>query len=191
MKRLKNDNRSKYTQSAVKAALIKLLATNSLNKITINALCEIADINRSTFYNNFYDVYDVLESIEEEFYVEVKEKLDSIKVYNLQTNFFKEIMNLIHNNYELVKIIILKDKSKSYFLIRIINYVTEKATAEFLQVNSNLPQEFIENVLTYTTNGSIGIILKWIEGGMKESTESIAQQIELFNNTTFRGVLAQ
>ncbi len=60
------DRRTAYTRMVIKDSLIKLLEDKHLSEITVKAVCELAQINRATFYRNFMDVYDVYEQMEEE-----------------------------------------------------------------------------------------------------------------------------
>lgn len=41
----------------------ELLEKKDIRKITVREICEIAQVNRSTFYNHFLDVYDMLDKL--------------------------------------------------------------------------------------------------------------------------------
>lgn len=62
------DYRKRCTQKIVKEAMIELLEEKPLHKIKVTELCEKAGINRATFYNNFEDIYDLYENIENEYF---------------------------------------------------------------------------------------------------------------------------
>lgn len=51
----------------IKTTLAELLMENELSHVTVTNLCSMADINRSTFYSHYLDIYDVMEDMEEEF----------------------------------------------------------------------------------------------------------------------------
>ena len=59
MKKESKDIRSIITKKMIEDALVNLLKTNNLDEITVKELCFEAKVNRSTFYNNFYDIYDI------------------------------------------------------------------------------------------------------------------------------------
>ena len=44
------DRRVKYTKMVLRESLIKLLQKKSISRITVKELCEMADINRATFF---------------------------------------------------------------------------------------------------------------------------------------------
>ena len=52
-KELTESRRTRYTRRAMQDALIDLMRERPLGSITIKALCEQADVNRSTFYAHY------------------------------------------------------------------------------------------------------------------------------------------
>ena len=56
----KDDLRINKTLNAIQEAFVKLLGYRSFERITVNALCEEAQISRRTFYMHFNDKYDLL-----------------------------------------------------------------------------------------------------------------------------------
>ncbi|WP_337444128.1 hypothetical protein [Bacillus coahuilensis] len=79
----KMDRRKQYTRMVLKDSLMKLLQTKTLASITIKEICELADINRSTFYAHYANQYELLTSIEEDFTIDLIQTLS-------QYNFAKE-----------------------------------------------------------------------------------------------------
>ncbi len=61
-----NDARVRYTQKVLKDSLLQLLEKKPINKITVKEVCELAELNRATFYAHYTDCFDLLESIENE-----------------------------------------------------------------------------------------------------------------------------
>lgn len=176
----KTDHRSRYTQMMIKQSLLKLLAVKQINKISVSELCEAADINRGTFYNHFTDVYDVSDSIEQDFYEQLTEKLDSEKSYKFDDVFFNDIINLLHENMELVKIL-LTDKSNSSFINHIILHIHKKFSRDYALSHPQLRPRLIDNIMTYTINGSIGIITEWVNNNSAYTKEELAGIIQNFN----------
>ena len=67
------DRRVKYTKKVIKDTLLELLQKKDISSITVKEICDLADINRGTFYRYYLDVYDLLKNIEQEFIDEIKE----------------------------------------------------------------------------------------------------------------------
>ena len=70
----KLDRRTAYTRMVIKESLYKLLEKKHLSEITVKELCAQADINRTTFYRNYMDIYDLYEQLEEELIEQVPER---------------------------------------------------------------------------------------------------------------------
>lgn len=68
---MKNDRRIRRTRAAIQSAFLKLIYEKDINKITIKELCERADINKSTFYLHYQDIYD----LETQFKEDLSEKV--------------------------------------------------------------------------------------------------------------------
>lgn len=65
-KELTESRRTRYTRRAMQDALIELLRDQPLGSITVKALCEQADVNRSTFYAHYASIEELLHDIEDE-----------------------------------------------------------------------------------------------------------------------------
>ena len=64
----KNENRRvRMTKRLMKDALLELLEKNNLANISVTAVCETADVHRSTFYNYYTDPANLLSEIEKDF----------------------------------------------------------------------------------------------------------------------------
>lgn len=59
----KTDRRSLITQKIIKEAFLLLLNKTSYADITVTAICEKAQVSRSSFYLHYDSVHDVLESV--------------------------------------------------------------------------------------------------------------------------------
>lgn len=60
------DIRIEKTQNVIKSAFLSLRAKKSVEKITIKELCTLAQINKSTFYSHYQDIYDLSEQMQAE-----------------------------------------------------------------------------------------------------------------------------
>lgn len=62
----KENRRTQMTKRMLKDSLLELLEHQDIQKISIRALCELADINRSTFYKYYASQYDLLKDMEKQ-----------------------------------------------------------------------------------------------------------------------------
>ncbi len=119
-------------KNLVADSLFKLLKNNDINDISITKICNNASISRTSFYNNFNNILDVInykfdliiDNLYEIYYLNKKRNKDK---YNL----CKEILKYIEKNKEVFLIIInkfyfdFKNKLDDYFINKIDykNYV--------------------------------------------------------------------
>ena len=60
---IKIDKRSQRTREALKKTLAQMMIKQNINDITIKNLVVLANINRSTFYLHYTDIFDLLQEI--------------------------------------------------------------------------------------------------------------------------------
>jgi len=75
----RNSIRSK---ELIKDAYFNLIREKSVDKITVTDIVNTAKINRGTFYAHYSDIYDLSDSIENEFICDLKQALELLKENN-------------------------------------------------------------------------------------------------------------
>ena len=61
----KNNKRRRNSIEAIEKAFVELLQERELKEITVTDLCKQTGLNRSTFYANYLDVYDLADKLRE------------------------------------------------------------------------------------------------------------------------------
>ena len=108
------DRRVKYTKDIIKSTFIELLKEKEINKISVSELCNKADINRATFYRYYIDIYDLLEKIEQDLILELKEMLYDKSNQSMKEEI-EDYLNLFLDNIYFIKFIFINRKN-IYFL---------------------------------------------------------------------------
>lgn len=184
MKNSKTDQRSKYTQMLIKKGLLKLIMNKPLNKITITELCAAAGTNRITFYNHFYDIYDVYETMENDFYVEIMERLEPLKTFAADSALIQEIIMQLYRNTDMCNLLV---NTHSNLISKIMNAVHEKCVAEFSLLYTQIPISLLNQLFTFLLNGYVGLIIDWVKNGMKQQPEEISRLMYDFNKYSLDG----
>ena len=88
METKRDDRRTQYSKRVIKESLLELLQEKPLNKITVKELCDRADVNRSTFYAYYTDIYELHRKMVKEFFAGrgftlVEEDGDGNRLYEL------------------------------------------------------------------------------------------------------------
>ncbi|HNR01723.1 MAG TPA: hypothetical protein PKK59_04235 [Anaerolineaceae bacterium] len=76
------DLRMVKTRKSIRAAYMELRAQYPLERIRVKRLCELALINKTTFYKHYQDVYALAEEVEDETITAIMNSFESIgKLY--------------------------------------------------------------------------------------------------------------
>jgi len=177
MKNQKEDRRVKYTKMVLKESLIDLLSKKDIAAVTIKQICEKADINRATFYSHYADQYDLLRKIEDEFLENVKvyiaifkqKKTDAVLVEVLE-----KIFEYIKDNAKLCKHL-LSQQGNLEFQKRIMMLIYD--TNIVIKPGESLKKGEEEYMYSFIITGCVGVIHKWLEEGMKQSSRTMAAMI--------------
>lgn len=175
MEKQKIDRRIKYTKMIIKNSLLELLKEKPINKITVTQVCNLADINRGTFYNHYLDVYDLLEQIENELFDEL---YNDIKQFmNLKTmtmdHFIAKLFESVKQNKDICKIIFSENGNKD-IIQKLFYVVHDEMIKEWTKKKTNTSLKTLEYIFSFLANGTISMVQKWIETGLKEKPVEIA-----------------
>ena len=172
-----NDRRVRYTKSVLKQSLLELMRDKDIAKITVKQICELADINRSTFYTHYSDPMDLLSKIEDELLQEVQESVDKYPDAKSIPELIIGLIRAIFENNELCKNILSSHGDKE-FLKRVMNMPRQKFIQTWHQQFPNALISELEAAYLFNVNGSLAVVQDWIEGGMQESPDSIARFLQ-------------
>lgn len=76
------DKRVIKTKRSIKNAFMELRSKKSLEQITVKELCELAYINKSTFYSHYEDIYALSDALEYEMVLEIVSSIPKDLDYN-------------------------------------------------------------------------------------------------------------
>ena len=138
----KVDRRVRKTKAQLRAGLARLMQKKSIKEITVKELVEEVDINRSTFYLHYTDIYQMLESIEAELMDEVSHLVEDYPLDPLNNKessypFIEQIFTILDNNKDIC-IALLGKNGDMAFVSRI-----EKLIADTVlhRLSIRLPKE--------------------------------------------------
>lgn len=65
------DRRKEHSLRVIRSCFLQMLKKEPIERISVGKLCEKANINRSTFYRHYADLYDLLDTIVDECFQEL------------------------------------------------------------------------------------------------------------------------
>ena len=164
---VKNNKRRRESQEKMERAFIELLQTREIKDVTVSDLIKMTELNRSTFYANYIDIFDLAdktrEKLENEFsnlfanYDYFNDRSGALKMFtHIKENqlFYKTYFKLCYNEKHLISI-----------------YNAERAEKEHIDSNIKYHIEFFRNGLN-------AIIKLWLADGCKESPEEMAEVLK-------------
>jgi AcrR family transcriptional regulator len=181
----KTDRRVTYTRMALRSALVDLLRDQHISGITVKSICELADVNRSTFYLHYRDPYDLLHQMEQEVLETLSTRLsaqrDSGDENPMSQAALTEILEYARENADLAHVLLSENCD---FAFR--QHIMELVQAIAIWIDPAQGERIRDYVVAYSVNGCIAIAEKWLKDGMVEEPREIAQLIfqVLYDGTT-------
>lgn len=93
-----NNKRRKESQEKIERIFVELIQEKNLNEISVTDICKKANLNRSTFYANYFDVYDLADKIKERLESDVSDLYQDEKLNQYNSNDFSKIFHLVKEN---------------------------------------------------------------------------------------------
>ncbi len=184
-----NKSQSKYFNTALKMdeAFLKLLDKKDFGYITIKEICDLAGVNRSTFYLHYETVNDILEESMD--YINSKfasyfyktdidvNKIDYLpldELYLITPKYLVPWVEFIKDNERLFQTFI-----KRHDTLRIASayeHILKKAIRPILN-RYGVPEKNQEYMFLFYVEGIIGIIKHWLRNGCNLSVEEVVALI--------------
>lgn len=171
------DNRVRYTKAVLQQALLNILKTKHIDRVTIKELCEEAKVNRGTFYLHYDTPNDLLREIEQRFIDENMTKFTPYFNNGYETSYMAALFAGILKERELCRIIMGKNGNPK-FLERIKNLVRPGIIDGWCREFPHYRREDLDYVFDFVFSGSMELILGWIAGDRGISTEELANRLD-------------
>lgn len=173
----RTDTRVQFTKSALKSALLRILKTKPIAKVTIKELCEEAGLNRGTFYLHYLEPNDILREIEDDF---MSENLTHFSPYMEKQHdmlLLSDLFTCMVQNKELC-LILMGHNGAPQFMERIKRKVWPTLLADWQKEFPQSDLRDLELVYEFVFPGATQMILRWLKDDSGLSTEEIARRLD-------------
>ena len=100
------DLRIVKTRKSIRKAFLELRSQNALEKIKVTSLCELAMINKTTFYKHYQDIYALSDEIENETILSIMDSFEHINsLFTDPEGFMKGLYYAFKSHEELILIL--------------------------------------------------------------------------------------
>lgn len=160
----KNNRRKQASVERIQQAFMLFLREKELSQISVSDICKEAGINRSTFYANYADIYDLANKLCQELENEVAHLLVLESGWQQSRQEFLKLFRHIRENQQL------------YTVFFKLGYETRERTWYGAQDLQGMPdQDVIHYHVAFFANGFNAIVKLWLRGGCKETPEQMCQ----------------
>ena len=166
------------TKRMMKDALLELLGQKELVNISVTAICEVADVHRSTFYKYYSDPADLLRDVEQDYLDHIPtpsrdiESWDEEQIIDKTTAFFK----YVRQNEEAFRVL-LGDSTSSDFAARLIEMLCSK----YVGTNKDDGDTTLYYTYLYIACGTVGMLREWVNSDFPLSSREIAEMMYFFS----------
>lgn len=171
------DNRVRYTKAVLQQALLKILQSKHIDKVTIKELCEEAKVNRGTFYLHYATPNDLLIEIEQQFIDENMARFNPYFHEGHETTYMAALFAGILKNREVCKIIMGKNGNPR-FIERIQKIIRPSIIDGWCLEFPEYRREDLDYIYDFVFVGSMRLILNWIDDDKGLTTAELANRLD-------------
>ena len=174
----KNNIRYQNTEIIIENAFLKLLELKNLRHITVRELCANIDINRSTFYAHYQDIYDLLNKIEYRLSRELRESFNEDYYINGETsiiNYIKIFLTFASKNKVFYKNFV--NSRESFPIKEGFDELLNKFAIPYYKNKGISSEEAIIYHFIFMQAGFTMVLKRWLNDNCKDPIDKIADII--------------
>ena len=115
---VKNNKRRRESQEKIERAFIELLQTREIKDITVSELIKATNLNRSTFYANYTDIFDLADKVREKLEQDFGSLFADYDYFNERTGCLKMFSHIKENQLFWIKTVHSTGNTKLVLLPR-------------------------------------------------------------------------
>ena len=163
----KNNKRRQASKESIEKAFLQLLQTKEISQITVSDLCKKTELNRSTFYANYLDIYDLADKIRDKLEAEVNALYENDLFYNCGNDYLKLFQHINENQIFYITYFKLGYDRKH---IVDLGSISKQQTG--------FPSDNLDYHIEFHKAGLNAIIKKWLASGCDKSPEVMVKIIQ-------------
>ncbi len=156
---VKDNKRKQRSRALIEKTFVELLQKKEIGEITVSEIVAKTGLNRSTFYANYLDIYDLADTIRDNLAKEVE-------------NLYSSEMPSKFHSYNWLKLFEhIKENQIFYNTYFKLGYDAEHQVniGDFSDAYMIFPQNEMEYHIEFFKAGFNAVVKKWLSGGCKET----------------------
>ena len=170
----KENQRIALTRRLLQEGLLRLLAHEKLEEISVTALCKEAGINRATFYNHYASPSALLSEMETNL-------IEKLQIATLHANSIEEVLDqteqcliILRENAPLFHVLV------EYHIDRDLESIVERTARHYDEHRQNilhtqLDPDTVHLVSSYLYTGCYNLIREWLVRDIDKTPREIAE----------------
>lgn len=181
------DPRTVRSRQALREALAaEIRSTGDLNRVTVTAVAERAGVTRRTFYSHYRDIPDLVASVEADLVAGVSRRIRAIAdarlvqmvgivTSNEPVPGSVELLEYVRENADVFRALLGKGGDPA--LQEKIQDTAHQIIAPraLTGIDASAAVGFFDYYITYAISAEMGVLVRWLEEGMRESCEVMAR----------------
>ena len=168
----------------IRVAFVELLGEKkNMETITVGELAERADIAKSTFYNHYDDVYAVAEEFENELIEKLSATLDEIEVKNATEyeEYIRKVIDFLKENEDIYRKAITSSDIR-FFIEKLKAIISKKVFEEsaVLPFSQNKAERYAQ--IRFLTNACVDTMVDYFKGTLDMTLDEVGELIISFLN---------
>lgn len=170
-------NKGKHaTRIAIRTQVIELIKEKPIGEINVTEITTALGIHRTTFYNYYESVYDVVEEIESEFFAGYTP--------GIRASDLTEHLKFLQENKEPYLVLIDYLHHEPMFRLRVLKAIKTTTLNELDQTGIQANSSTIDAYYSYDYGGAASLILWWLKNGQDIPAEDFAESLISLSNMT-------
>lgn len=173
-----NDIRVRRTKKLLRHGIAELGKTKSIHKITVKELTDLVEINRGTFYLHYKDVYDLVDSVEDELCEEFDQTVLAVTpedILHRPIDVLETFFEYFRTHKDIIGVL-MGENGDAKFVYRFGELMNTKIVEIFKGVFPNMSMEKYDFAYNYGKFGLIGILNCWSAQYAHFSSREIAEK---------------
>ena len=168
---LKSPQRRTLTKRLIREAMLTMLKTRSIQDITVRELCDAAGVNRTTFYNHYDGVYEVLGEIEENFLLQLTDEGGFTHGQLDLPQHIERLCEKLRQNKD-TALLLLTNNADPNFSAKLMKLqacgpVWSETASSYSPAEYELLSQFI-------SGGAYAMVCHWLESGCSQTPKQVA-----------------
>ncbi|WP_077532425.1 TetR/AcrR family transcriptional regulator [Massiliimalia massiliensis] len=164
----KNNKRKRESRAKIESVFVELLQTKELDQVTVSDICSLAGLNRSTFYANYMNIYELADIVRGSLEQSVSELYRDEVENSFNSNDYLKLFRHIADNQLFYKTYFKLGYDNQF---KIVKYDTKLAANHF-------ENRFVHYHIEFFRSGFNAIVKMWLAGGCIETPEEMNEIIQ-------------